>query len=233
MSRRRSILVRPVTATAFFDRASELARLQQAVESLRKGSPQWVAVLGSRKVGKTSLLLELMRREHREDTAFAVLDTFEDGPPSAELFRRLALRVVDAFFARELGASLESLSARPDEYKATLVESKSCAKLPRELRTLLLGLPEVRADMRLAELALRLGERLATALDRHCVVAWDEFQALARLKLRAAGDALRLARAVWQKHQRTAYFVCGSERTMLRDLVSRVKSERSPCSRTM
>lgn len=214
----------PVTAAAFFDRTSELATLRQAVERLRDGSPQWIALLGSRKVGKTSLLLELMRTEHREDTAFVVLDTFEDGPPSAELFRRLALRVVDAFFSREVGASLESLSVNPDEYKATLIESASFAKLPRELRTAILGAPEASAERRLAEVALGLGERLAVALGRYCVVAWDEFQELARLRLRSEGDVLSLARAIWQKHQRTAYFVCGSERTMLRDLVTREHS---------
>ncbi len=214
----------PVTDVGFFDRGAELERLEDAVRSLEQGSPRWVALLGSRKLGKTSLLLELMRRQGSADVVFAVLDSFEDGPLTANIFRRLGLRVVDAFLSRDLGVSLESLARAPDDYRAALSEARGWTKLPREVRAGLLGLPDAPCDHRLAELCLGLPERLATALDRRCVVAWDEFQELARLRLRTEGDVLPLARAVWQRHQRTTYFVCGSERTMLRNLVTREHS---------
>jgi len=214
----------PVTDAAFFDRARELAHLQEAVESLRQGSPRWVALLGCRKIGKTSLLLELTRREHGDGVRFVVLDSFEDGPLSLGIFRRLALRVVDAFFSRGLGVSLEALSTRPADYQAALVEAEDFSRLPRELRADLMGLPGGKPDRRTAELAFGLAERLAAALGKRCLVAWDEFQELARLKLRLEGDLLSLARAVWQRHQRTSYVICGSERTVLRELVTRQSS---------
>jgi len=215
----------PVTDASFFDRAIELTQLEDCVKQLRGGSPRWMAVLGRRKVGKTSLLLELTRRARTNDVLFTVVDSFEDGPVSFEIFRRLAVRVADAFFSRHLGVSLEALLPRPDDYRAALLDARELPRLPRELRADLLGLADAHADLRLAETALGLAERLAVALGRFCVVAWDEFQALAALHSRRNEDVLSLARAVWQKHRRTMYVICGSERTMLRELIT---SEHSP-----
>lgn len=214
----------PVIDDAFFDRRDELRRLGEAVASLRQGRPRWVAVLGVRRVGKTSLLLELARRSHRRDLRFVVLDCFEESPLGFAIFLRLALRAVDAFLAESVGASLEALARRPDEFRAALMESKRFQAFDRSLRADLLSLPTAKADARLAELALGLPERLATATGAHCVVAWDEFQELSKLPA-SRGGVLSLARAVWQKHRRTTYVVCGSERGLLTRLVS---SERSP-----
>ena len=214
----------PVTDAAFHDRAVELTQLRQRVSDLRAGAPRWLAVLGVRRVGKTSLLLELVRRNRHRDVRFVVLDCFEDQPLGFDIFRRLALRTVDAFFGRELGVSLEELASRPDEYRATLPEARAFAKLDRALRADLLSLCVAPADARTAGLALGLGERLAVATKQYCVVAWDEFQELAKLPA-ARGGVLSLARAIWQRHQRTTYIICGSERGLLRQLVT---SEKSP-----
>jgi len=214
----------PVTDAAFHDRGVELTQLRQRVSDLRAGAPRWLAVLGVRRVGKTSLLLELVRRNRHNDVRFVVIDSFEDQPLGFDIFRRLALRTVDAFFGRELGVSLEELASRPDEYRATLPEARAFAKLDRALRADLLSLCVAPANARTAGLALGLGERLAVATKQYCVVAWDEFQELAKLPA-ARGGVLSLARAIWQRHQRTTYIICGSERGLLRELVT---SERSP-----
>ncbi|MDX2010184.1 MAG: ATP-binding protein [Myxococcaceae bacterium] len=214
----------PVIDDAFFDRRDELKRLGEAVAALRQGRPRWLAVLGVRRVGKTSLLLELARRSQRRDLRFVVLDCFEDQPLGFGVFSRLALRSVDAFLAESVGASLEALARRPDEFRAALMESRRFQAFDRSLRADVLSLPTAKADVRLAELALGLPERLAAATGAHCVVAWDEFQELTKLPA-SRGGVLSLARAVWQKHRRTTYVVCGSERGLLTRLVT---SERSP-----
>jgi AAA+ ATPase superfamily predicted ATPase len=72
----------PVIDKALFDRVAELAQLEESVQSLRAGSPRWLALLGQRKVGKTSLFLELMHRAHGDDVLFVVIDSFEDRPLS-------------------------------------------------------------------------------------------------------------------------------------------------------
>jgi AAA+ ATPase superfamily predicted ATPase/Holliday junction resolvase len=214
----------PVTHGAFHDRTHELRQLTARVDQLRAGAPRWLAVLGVRRVGKTSLLLELVARNRRKDVRFVVLDCFEDQPLGFDIFRRLALRTVDAFFGRELGTSLEALAPRPDDYRAALPEARAFAKLDRALRADLLSLCAAPANARTAELALGLPERLAAATRQYCVVAWDEFQELAKLPA-SRGGVLGMVRAVWQRHRRTTYVICGSERTLLRDLVT---SERSP-----
>jgi AAA+ ATPase superfamily predicted ATPase len=214
----------PVTDGAFHDRAAELAQLTRRIAQLRAGTPRWLAMLGVRRIGKTSLLLEMVRRNRYKNVRFVVIDSFEDQPLGFEIFRRLALRTVDAFFGRELGVSLEALASRPDEYRVTLLEAKAFAGLDRALRADLLALCVAPPNVKTAELALGLGDRLATATKQYCVVAWDEFQELAKLSA-ARGGVLSLVRAVWQRHQRTTYIICGSERSMLRELVT---SERSP-----
>ncbi|MFO0593662.1 MAG: AAA family ATPase [Myxococcaceae bacterium] len=214
----------PVTAGSFFDRRAELARLGECVDRLRAGHPRWLAILGVRRVGKTSLLLELERRSRQRDVHFVVLDCFEEDPLGFGIFRRLALRTVDAFLGAELGVSLEALARRADDYRAALLESKRFRSFDRALRADLLSLADASVDVRLAELALGLGERLAHATHGFCVVAWDEFQELSKLSP-SRGGVLALARAVWQRHRRTTYVVAGSERGLLTRMVT---SERSP-----
>lgn len=221
----------PVTDSAFFDRTTELERLRAVVASLRAGTPKWLAILGVRRVGKTSLVLELVRREggssgaaRRRDVRFVVLDSFEEDPLGFGIYQRLALRTADAFLGHDLAASVEALARRPDEYRAALPESKVFRSLDRALRADLLSLVDAPRDVRLAELALGLAERLATATRTWCVVAWDEFQELSKLPP-SRGGVLALARAVWQRHKRTTYVVAGSERGLLTQMVT---SERSP-----
>ncbi len=81
----------PVTASAFCDRKEELMEIEAAADRLTEGNPKWIALLGSRKIGKTSLLLELERKKSGDRLVFAVIDSFEDAPISLTIFRRLAL----------------------------------------------------------------------------------------------------------------------------------------------
>ncbi len=216
----------PVTAEAFFDRAEELAILGQAIDSLTTNvGPRWYAILGTRKIGKTSLLLELERCKRSNQLVFSILDSYEDLPVSLAIFRRYALRVVDAFFARKVGVSLESLAARPDDYRAALFDCDDFVRLSRDLRTTILGLVATRFDRAYVEMALRLPQNLAQQLACRCVVAWDEFQELAELsKARTKIDIFALARSIWQRHDLVSYFISGSRRSMIKELVSSPQS---------
>jgi len=108
----------PVVGAEFRDRDEQLARILRAVEKLRAGSPEWLALLGPRKVGKTSLLLEVSRRLG-DRVVFAILDVFDHVPVTAEVIRLLVLRVVERVFARECGQSLEA-TIDPASYRAAL-----------------------------------------------------------------------------------------------------------------
>src|SRR4051812_24182448 len=209
----------PVTGVGFHDRTGEMERLAAFVAELRAGANRWLAVIGPRKVGKTSLILELSRRI--ADVHFIVIDTQEVSPPSLELFRTCALRVVDQLLAHELDNSLEVLAAIGKDLDQTLDASNAFTALPASLRTTIRALP--RADMTddFARLCLDLPERMAEALERHIVVAIDEFQELAGL---SRADVLPLIRSTWQRHRRVGYVVSGSGRTLLEDMVTREHS---------
>lgn len=194
------------------------------VERLRGGSPQWLALLGPRKVGKTSLLLETARRVG-EPVVFAILDVFDHVPVTEEVLRLMALRVVERVFSAECGQSLEA-TIDPDSYRAALSGSPRFSKLPPDLRQLLLGLKELKLNPLTMGSLLQVPERLAQKLGLFIVVAIDEFQELAELRAgRPATAVLPMLRSVWQKHRRVAYVVSGSARRLMTDLVS---SQRSP-----
>src|SRR5205085_3521685 len=86
----------PVTSAAFYDREAEIGRLLEVFRGLAAGAPSWLAILGPRKIGKTSLILEVARRSADTGVTIVGIDATEDAPVSNEFFRRYALRVLDA-----------------------------------------------------------------------------------------------------------------------------------------
>src|SRR6266540_2165083 len=113
----------PVTSRAFFDREQALEMIRRAADRLRAGAPSWLCILGPRKVGKTSLVLEFARRNPDPGIVFVLIDVLEGVPGSLEVFRRCALRAVDGALVGEPGISLEAVSRRPREYRRALQRS--------------------------------------------------------------------------------------------------------------
>lgn len=217
---------RPLSNDAFHDREDILERLERSVAALEAGEPRWVVIMGHRKIGKTSLLLEAARRFAHPGLRFVVFDVFDALPVSREVFRRLALKILDATLGDAAGAGFSVLADQPAELRQTLAKSELFVRLPPALRATLLELADRPADDTLMRACLELPEALAKAGDMKLVVAIDEFQELAALgSERGAGDPFALMRATWQRHERVAYVVSGSSRTLLQALVT---SEQAP-----
>jgi AAA+ ATPase superfamily predicted ATPase len=208
----------PVTAEGFHDRTRELERLVEAFTSLREGNPRWLAILGPRKIGKTSLVLEASRRAP-DGLAVAVLDVMAEAPLDLGVFRVLALRAVDALAAAAAGASFERLAGDAAAYRALLRDAPFYASLPRGLRGDLDELVGTPASPEAVRRWLALPEQLAAVLGRTLVIALDEVQELATLGSREL-EPFPVMRAVWQRHQRVAYVISGSAPGMLRELVT-------------
>lgn len=205
----------------FFDREKELGRLLDVVRELAAGEPSWLAVLGPRKIGKTSLILECARRSEGAGVVIASIDATETAPLSTEFFRRYALRVVDAIFANEMKESPEALASDPNAFRAALSEAPRFAQLDATSRRVLFALPEAKLDGAFVRQCLELPERLAVALDTYVLVAIDEFQELAALSSKRGGmEPYRAMRAAWQRQRRAAYVISGSGRSMLEELVT-------------
>lgn len=207
----------PVTATGFHNRQSELSELLSAFESLQQGAPRWLAVLGQRKIGKTSLILEAARRSPA--TKVIVLDVLEYAPLTVELFRVLALRGIDALLAESAGTSLARLASDPEAFQAAMIANPLVATLPAALRVELARLPRSTANAESVRIWLQLLEDLAAALHQHLVVAIDEVQELAGLSS-ARFEPFPVMRAVWQRHERVSYIISGSSPSVLRELVT-------------
>jgi Holliday junction resolvase len=166
------------------------------------------------------MILELSRRI--SDVDFVIVDTQEVSPPSLKLFRTCALRVADQVLGPELDNSLEVLASSGEALDAVLDASATFTALPASIKTTIRALPRAEMTDELARLCLDLPERLAEALDRHIVIAIDEFQELAGLTRGA--DVLPIIRSTWQRHRRVGYVVSGSGRTLLEDMVTRQHS---------
>ncbi|MEW5739152.1 MAG: ATP-binding protein [Myxococcota bacterium] len=216
----------PATADGFFDRASEVARIEDAVAALVRGAPKWLCLVGPRKVGKTSLLREVERRitaRGKVRPSFVVVDVLEALPPSPQVLHSLAVQSVDALLSREVGQALAPLAQSADAWRAALVTSSRFLKLPDALKVLILELPSTPAEPASLPALLSVPERLAEALGEWVVVAIDEFQELGTG--RGAHDVMGLLRSTWQKHRRTSYVVSGSARSTLLELAT---SQHSP-----
>jgi len=214
---------RPVVARAFHDRDQELARLSASLRPLLQGQPRWFALIGQRKVGKTSLVLELARRSSAAGipVRFVVMDVMEYGPPSLEVFRLFAARTLDAFLSSTAAASFEALLIDASAFRTAL--APSLARLPADVHGILLDLPTIELNAPVLRRLVDLPQALAEAVDGHAFVAWDEFQELMALSKRgrpAMPEPIALLRSVWQRHDRVAYLVSGSAPSMLKELVS-------------
>jgi hypothetical protein len=214
----------PATGEGFVDRDKEIAQLDRLLGQPGR-APEWLAIIGPRKVGKTSLVLEWERRLDDPSLVCVVVDVLEVAPPSREWFRICALHVVDRVLGADAGVALFELADRPAEYRSALQRSARFAALPPAIRGEVLELPERALDGPALVGCLDLPEHLAKALRLRIVLAIDEFQELATLESRPRIDPFAMMRSAWQRHRHVAYVISGSARTMLTELVT---SERSP-----
>lgn len=216
----------PVISGEFFDREPAVARLATVLDRLKAGAPEWLAIIGPRKIGKTSLLLEVARRRADAELEIIVFDVLDGAPVSLETFRRLAGAVLDTILAREAGVSLARMLNRPSELRAALLKTETYRRLSAELQSIILDVAERPMSEQLIRDCLELPERLATELGVRVLIAIDEFQELAGAgSRRGLADPFPMMRSHWQRHRNVTYVISGSSRSMLTELVT---SQRSP-----
>lgn len=179
-----------------------------AVERLADG--QNLLVAGPRRIGKTSVIFEVLRRLRRKDAYTAYVDCL-----GATALRGLGERLVDALLHNQTGL------ARSFEHARTLAVGGTPA-VRVKLDHLQAALPLAREanEQRFFEGALDLAQDLAARAKRRVVVVFDEFQAVQRLGPRV----LDVMRARLQTHRNVAYVFLGSEAGIL-DAIFTTKSE--------
>ncbi len=179
-----------------------------AVERLLDG--QNLLVAGPRRIGKTSVLFEVLRRLRKKGAYTAYVDCL-----GATSLRGLGERLVDALLANQTG-----LARSFEHAKALAAGAKLTARVRYEHIELAIELAREQNEMRFFEGALELSQALAAKTKRRVVVTFDEFQACARLHARI----FDVMRARFQGHRAVAYAFLGSEAGVL-DALFTTKSE--------
>ncbi len=170
-----------------------------AVERLSDG--QNLLVAGPRRIGKTSVIFEVLRRLRRKDAYTAYVDCL-----GATSLRGLGEKLVDALLQNQTGL------ARTFEQARTLAGGATpTARVRLDHLEPVLPLARETNEQRFFEAALDLSQELAARAKRRVVVAFDEFQAVPRLGPRV----LDVMRAHFQAQRAVAYVFLGSEAGIL------------------
>jgi len=191
----------PVPAAELVGRESYLRRL---VERLEDG--QHVLLAGPRRIGKTSIILEALRRIRRRGAHTAYVDCL-----GATDVRGLGERLADAILQNLSGAERTFEHA-----KAIAGGMRPTVKVKYEHVELALQLARETNAQRFFEGALDLPQALARRTGKHVVVVFDEFQAAGRLGPRV----FDVMRSRFQAQRGVSYAFLGSEQGILEELFS-------------
>lgn len=217
----------PVTGEDFTGRQEELGILRDALDDLKNGVRRLYCVLGPRKIGKTSLYEELTRRIIDDpDLITCRIDLLEANTPT-RFFTKYSLSLLDSFIRKRLGAPI--LSGLIDDESALVLaaarlESHGIRSLNQALVSTLELIRGGRGIGRHYRSLLELPAELASETGMHPVVILDEFQEVLRFNdfkevKESFGDILKSIRARWQMHKNVAYFISGSEVSLLQEMV--------------
>jgi hypothetical protein len=189
----------PVPASDLVGRETYIRRLVE-----RLGDGNHVLVAGPRRIGKTSIILEVLRRLRRRGALTAYVDCL-----GATDVRGLGERLVDA--------ALENVSGVErtlEQAKAVAAGMRPSVKVKYEHVELALQLARETNAQRFFDGALDLPRTLASRTGKRVVVAFDEFQAAGRLGPRVF-DVMRTR---FQAQRGVAYAFLGSEEGILEEL---------------
>src|SRR6266849_4520121 len=165
-----------------------------------------VLLAGPRRIGKTSIILEVARRLRRKGALTAYVDCL-----GATDIRGLGERLVDALLENVSGAERSF-----EQAKAIAAGVRPSVKVKYEHIELALELAREKNTQRFFEGALDLPRALAARSGKRVVVIFDEFQAAGRLGPRV----FDVMRARFQAQRGVAYAFLGSEEGILEQLFS-------------
>lgn len=193
----------PVSEEDVVDREDFISSLKT-----RLADGQSIVLAGPRRIGKTSLAHEVLRRMKKEGFYTASVDFFR---LSDKL--EFATFLIDTCLENRTGVR-RTLEAMKDRVKAVV----GAARLAVKIEDLELGLgfsggkPDESAAL---NHALDLPEILAEHDEKSMVVLFDEFQDAARV---AGKDIYKKMRSYFQHHKRVAYLFLGSKEGMMKAL---------------
>ena len=197
------------TPPYFTNRLRELAVLAQIADDLLAGRPHHVALFGLRRIGKTLVCQEQLRRLQAGGQVTPVYLDLEDLVSSPELF---AQRYVGLSCFWAVAGGQGPVDPYLNAIDLLQTDAGNLAVAARTATALINQMSKQKTDYStLLTIAFEFPERLAEALGRPCVVFLDEFPELLTLgSFPGVGDPLKLFRAVLQRQTQVAYVITGS-----------------------
>lgn len=193
----------PVSEDDIIDRELFLEGLRQR---LRDG--QNILLAGSRRIGKTSLALEVLRRLHREGHDVALVDLF--GITSV---RELAEHLANALLENRTGVQ------RTVEKLRDMFRSAAQTEVRLSVQGIELGMSFARrqgSDLELLEESLGITDKLIRASNSRVILVFDEFQELSRIDV----NLHKILRSHLQQKPHISCLFLGSKPTLLAQLFS-------------
>lgn len=191
----------PVPASDLVGREPYIRRIAE-----RLGDGNHVLLAGPRRIGKTSVILEVARRLRRRGALTAYVDCL-----GATDIRGVGERLVDALLENVSGVERSF-----EQAKAIAAGLRPSVKVRYEHVELALDLAREKNAQRFFDGALDLPRALAARTGKRVVVIFDEFQAAGRL----GPKVFDVMRAHFQAQRGVAYAFLGSEEGILEELFS-------------
>ncbi len=225
----------PFNPEELFDREREVATLVNSMKSLKEGARKDYALIGVRRIGKTSILNKAAIEGKKASSVPVLLDC--EGLTLEMLAREYGAAVLDALFEKEglinklkikvmdgvRGAPANAIRALSELAGRTESLGIKVANDYLELAIRIREKQEVR-KLEGAELfdyiekTINLPEQLAKKHGVFFTIMLDEFQTTAAYS-KPDFDFFAVMRRNTQKHQRTNYVLCGSNIGLMKNIV--------------
>jgi len=207
--------------TNFTNRAYELAQLAHYRQTIRPGPVEHVALFGLRRIGKTLLLKEFMRRTLNE--AADILPVYMDFAMLASSPENFALGFVGqvCYWLLRRGESETEPFLNSRTLPAALLQSGASDLYPR-VESLLHELDKARPDRQtLLRQAFHFPQEVIAARKISLALIFDEFQEIRTLtRFPNSQNVLALLRAEIQSQSGALYILAGSAVSVLTELLS-------------
>lgn len=213
----------PAIGDTFYNRRRELAELEALSQKLGHGSVEWLALLGHRKTGKTSLLLEWQRRLPKNIFS-PFINCWGLRMDPHDLLEHWIEATLAAFLKAAAPAYLGALAAASPVEKLAGLTPLKLGAITQAIQ-LLDALDKGALSRTQCEAILDLPDRLAQESGRACLFIIDEFQELEKLRefKQSApyfSDPYALLRRQWMTHRHTSYIASGSHLHLMRQLLT-------------
>lgn len=217
------IVGKPVTGKYFIDRQNELKKLQVLLMGASKGTINNVILLGLRRTGKSSLLVNVREALLKKNQSVVMIfDVY--GISTKERFAKTFIDAILSSYVEQTGdpaykqrlrkviaQGYDALASRVSEFGVEVSEFvKFHAKLQES---------KVNED-ELLEHALKYAENLGKDKEISFIIMIDEFQEL----LKWGDPFLKMLRRLVQSQSHVSYVISGSAPTIMKNMVSDSKS---------